>query len=114
MQSQDSPVVLKHNFTQLKAVGETDSLNVIGMSYHTFKYKIASINTNVVLRFEGSDDSTDWFNLDDNRIDITETANGTYKKHKPNFRCDYVRGYLVSESGGSDVTVDIVYIGGKE
>ena len=99
-----------HSFTQLTAAGVTPALNVGELSTHILQYTVAAINTNVVLRFEGSADGTNFFNLSGDNVDVTVVANGT-NAFVYDGRVNYVRGRFVSESGGTAVTVDFVYTG---
>jgi len=102
------------SFTQLTAAGSTDSVKVIGCKNFIYQYTIASINTNVVVRAEGSLDNTNWFNLDTDDADTTQTANGTYAfQHDGDGELCYTRFTFVSESGGTAATIDVVImIGG--
>jgi hypothetical protein len=97
-------------FTQLTAPGVTISRNVGELSEHVLQYTVAAINTNVVLRAEGSNDGTNFFNLNVDNADITVTANETnafvYKG-----KVNYIRGRFVSEAGGTAATVDFNYTG---
>lgn len=99
------------SFVQLTEVGSTESYSCIDFLHHTLQYKVASIDTNVVIRAEGSLDGDNWFNLDANEIDTTQTADGTYA-FIFNGKIKYIRFTFVSESGGTDATIDIVYFGG--
>lgn len=65
-----------------------------------FQVTVASIGTNVVVRFEGSLDGTNFFNLD-SLGDTTITANGTTGYSIQNCPLKAVRGRLVSISGGT-------------
>lgn len=92
---------------QLTAAGVTDVIKMLSCKAFVYQYKVASINTNVVVRIEGSNDNTNFYNLDADEVDTTITANGTYA-----FRFDgevpYSRFRLVSETGGTDATIDVV------
>lgn len=68
---------------------------------------IASINTNVVFRIEGSNDNTNWANLDINNQDTTFTTNGTYAFTFEG--CPQrIRVNFVSESGGTAATITAI------
>ena len=77
---------------------------------HTFAAVVSSINTNVVLRIEGTLDGTNWFNLSDTNADTTITANGTYGFMATGMLYK-IRGNFVSESGGSAAIVEFSYLG---
>lgn len=98
-------------FTQLTAPGNTASEEVIFIKNHTFQVVVASINTNVIVRAEGSLDNTNFFNLADDGADTTITANGTTLMHKPTFSAKFVRLNFVSELGGTTATIDVKYLG---
>lgn len=99
-----------HAFTQLTAAGATAALNVGDLSTHILQYTVAGINDNVVLRMEGSVDGTNFFNLSSEDVDVTVVANGT-NAFVYDGRVNYIRGRFVSESGGTDATVDFSYTG---
>lgn len=65
-----------------------------------FQVKVASVGTSVVVRFEGSLDGVDYFNLNSSGEDFTLTQNGTtgYFLVAP---VQYVRFRLVSVTGGT-------------
>lgn len=83
--------------TSFQALGPQD--NVV------FQVQVSSIGTNVVIRLEGSLDATNWFNLDPVEADTTLTANGTTAYAVTQAPVPYVRGHLVSLSGGSPSVV---------
>jgi hypothetical protein len=64
-----------------------------------FQVTVASIGINVVVRFEGSLDGTNFFALA--ASDTTITANGTTGYNFANFPLKAIRGRLVSISTGS-------------
>ncbi len=102
-------------FDQLTAAGSTDGFEAKHFKNHSFQLVIANINTNVIVRAEGSLDEdladASWFNLDDTESNTTYTANGTYLMHKSNTPLNWVRFTIVSESGGATVTVNVIYKG---
>lgn len=99
-----------YTFTQLTAPGATDALEVKSLKYHTLAYTISAINTNVVLRAEGSLDGTNWFNLDGGNNDVTVSSNMTDAfVYVGNLT--YIRGQFVSETGGTAAKVNFVYSG---
>lgn len=95
----------KNTWAQLTAAGSTAAFSMVGYKRATIAAVVAAINTNVVLRAEGSMDGTNWFNLDANNSDTTITANGTYG-FNVEAAIDNIRLTFVSESGGTAVTVD--------
>lgn len=99
-----------YSFTQLTAPGTTDALEVKSLKYHTLAYTVTSINTNVVLRAEGSLDGTNWFNLDGNDTDVTVSSN-TSNAFVFFGNLSNIRGNFVSETGGTAAKVDFVYSG---
>jgi hypothetical protein len=83
----------------LTAPGATSAQKSTG-AHLTFQVTVADIGTNVVVRFEGSLDGDNYFNLATGQVDYTLTANGTYGYvlYAP---VHYVRVRLVSISGGT-------------
>jgi hypothetical protein len=82
--------------TGFQALGPQDNI--------VFQVAVSSIGTNVVIRLEGSLDATDWFNLHSTG-DVTVTANGVLGYSLVQVPVPYVRGRLVSLSGGSPSVV---------
>ena len=89
--------------TALTAAGTTQSVKVQAAEV-TFQVTVADINTNVVVRFEGSLDDTNFFNLDQASVDTTITANGTYGFALNGMPVRHVRLRLVSLSGSGNST----------
>lgn len=89
----------------LTSAGATDFANSSESDNAVFQITVTSIGTNVVVRFEGSLDATNWFNLDSNNIDSTITANGTYGYSLMQAPVVYMRGRLVSISTGTPTVV---------
>ena len=83
--------------TAFQALGVQDNI--------VFQVTVATIGTNVVIRLEGSLDAINWFNLDTAEADTTLTANGTTAYAVTQAPVPYVRGRLVSLSGGSPSVV---------
>jgi hypothetical protein len=79
--------------TNFQALGVQDNI--------VFQVTVATIGTNVVIRLEGSLDATNWFNLSTAETDTTLTSNGTTAYAVTQAPVPYVRGRLVSFSGGS-------------
>jgi len=97
------------DWTTLSAPGVTaDESFDYALSDHTLQVKVNNIDTDVVVRLEGSIDETGWFPL---AADLTITANGTYAIFASGRPVYYVRGNFVSESGGTAATVKLVYQG---
>jgi len=99
-----------YKFNQLTAPGTSEVTNARSMKSHVCQFVVASIDTNVVIRFEGSLDGTNYFNINPNG-DTTITANGTYAISKSNMPLLNVRVVFVSEAGGTAATVDALYEG---
>ena len=89
----------------LTSAGVTDFANSSESDNAVFQVTVTTIGTNVVVRFEGSLDATNWFNLDSNNVDTTITANGTYGYSMMQAPVPYVRGRLVSISTGTPTVV---------
>ena len=102
------------NLGTLTTPNVTSRIQVDSFSNHTFTYVVTGINTNVVLRPEGSVDGTTYFTLDDDLLDTTLTANGTFMDRKASFYAKYVRVRFVSESGGTNASIKVYYMGGEQ
>lgn len=98
------------NLDTLSAPGVTAALPVSAYQEHVIQCKVTNVNTNVVLRIEGSNDGTNFFNLSETEEDTTITADGTYG-FKYSGLVEYIRVRMVSEDGGTDVTVTSTYSG---
>jgi hypothetical protein len=83
----------------LTAASVTAAQKTAGASM-AFQVTVAGVGTNVVVRFEGSLDNQDYFNLNAAGTDFTITSNGTtgYFLVAP---VKFVRFRLVSISGGT-------------
>ena len=84
----------------LTSAGVTSSIRTTGVDI-VFQVTTSSIGTNVVVRFEGSLDDTNFFNLDQDELDTTITANGTRGFALNGCPTKYVRLRLVSFTGGT-------------
>ena len=93
--------------TSLTAAGTTQSLKVNAQAV-SFQVTVSSIGTNVVLRFEGSLDGTNFANLDENANDTTITADGTTIYSLSGTPVEHVRVRLVSLSGGTPTVATVV------
>jgi len=89
----------------LTAAGVTDFQALGPQDNIVFQVTVSAIGTNVVIRLEGSLDATNWFNLDASEADTTITANGTTAYSVSQVPVPYVRGRLVSLSGGTPSVV---------
>ena len=80
------------------------------LSYYTALVSIFSIDTNVDVRVEASNDGGDNYfnaNLDQGPTDYTRyTANGVYTLEMTNRSYTHVRFRFVDEDGGAAVTLD--------
>jgi hypothetical protein len=88
------------SLSTLTAAGVTLTQTVTGADM-TFQVTVSSIGTNVVIRFEGSLDGTNFFNLSSANVDTTITANGTYGYALSGCPVQFARLRLVSLSGGT-------------
>lgn len=96
--------------TQMTAPGASAWIATGKALNHTVAVTVANIDTNVVVRIEGTIDGTLAFNLSDTDSDTTITANGTYA-FMANGSLTGIRVNFVSESGGTAATVDAKYLG---
>ena len=83
----------------LSSAGVTSAQLTTGATL-TFQVTLADVGTNVVIRFEGSLDDTNYFNLNATNTDTTLLANGStaYYLMAP---VSFVRFRLVSITGGT-------------
>ena len=100
------PAALTTAGTTTTAVNFADKDNAACINI-VFQVTVASISTNVVIRFEGSLDGTNFFNLDSTG-DTTLTANGTTGYSVQNTPLKAVRGRLVSISGGTPTVTFVI------
>jgi hypothetical protein len=100
-----------HTFDQLDAIGVSDAVYVHGLSGHTFQVNVADVDTNVIIRFEGSLDGVNFANISAGNTDETVSADGTYLYTRSDLTVEYMRVRFVSESGSTTPTVDTVYSG---
>jgi len=101
---------------QIAAAGENSSSVFLidsadpGKAFKTvlFQIVIAAITTSLVVRLQGSLDNENWFNASEEDGDCTYTANGAYAiRYDGKGEIRYIRLYFVSETGGTDATIDI-------
>jgi len=93
--------------TSLTATGTTNSIKVNAQAI-TFQVTVSSIGTSVQVRFEGSLDNTNFFNLDDEAQDTTISANGTTGYSLSGTPVEYVRLRLLSITGGTPTVSTVV------
>ena len=93
--------------TQLTAPGTTTARDVSLFRNITVSYTIASINTSVTTRLEGSTDGSNWFNLDPGESNTTVTTNGTFAFILSNVALHRIRLNFISEVGGTAATIDV-------
>ncbi len=110
-----APANMLMTFDQLTAAGSTGSIKMLSddnlycYTNVVFQATIAAINTTVNLVIEGSLDDLNWFYLDEGDNYLTYTANGTHAlQWEGTGEVNYVRFTFVSETGGTDATVDAV------
>lgn len=92
---------------QLTAPGTTASRSFAGYALATIQVDVASINTSVTLRIEGSNNGTTWFNMSTSSTDTVITANGPYGFQFESCP-EFVRVNFVSEVGGTSATIDVI------
>lgn len=89
--------------TDLCVIGDQ---NNAGATNICFQVTVANITTSVVVRFEGSLDGVNFFNLSTG--DTTITANGTTGYKFPDFPLKAVRGNLVTITAGSPTVTFVI------
>jgi hypothetical protein len=89
----------------LSAPGASTAIDSTPYSRIIIWYTVASVDTSVTLRVEGSGDGTNWANLDSLGEDTVITANGSYYFILDNVPAFRVRFNFVSEAGGAAATV---------
>ena len=93
-------------YDQFTAPGNGTAADVKWKRNHVMAFTVASIDTNVVVRMEGSIDGTSFFNLNSQDSDTTITSNGTTCLYVDNIPLKHIRPVFVSESGGTAATID--------
>lgn len=96
-----------HTETLLTVPGVTASRSFDTYTNALFTYLVSSINTSVVVRIEGSNNGTDWINLDPSG-DKVVIANGLDFYQLVGITPAFMRFNFVSESGGSSATIAVV------
>lgn len=104
-----------HVEAQLTAPGNTTTRVANGYNTYLFDYNVATIDTNVVIRFEGStidnpSADADWFNLDSSGSDTTITSDGRDSAAFNLTKLENVRVKFVSELGGTAATIDVTIL----
>ena len=95
---------------QLIAPGNGAAIDTLLGNLHKFVVTIASIDTNVVLRFESSNDGVIYSNMDAANAEFTFTANGSFTFSRADLPAKFVRVVFVSELGGTAATIDTSYV----
>ena len=95
----------------LTAEGVTENGLSYGAQAITYQVTVSGIGTSVVVRFEGSLDSVNYFNLNENSVDTTITANGTTGYCLSGCPINYARLRLVTINGGSQSVATIMGAG---
>lgn len=94
----------------LTAPGITEAVAVYDNNYfstsdYALVVTVTNINTNVVVRLDGSIDGTNYGAMISNTI----TANGTYIYNITGCPVKYIRANFLSESGGTNAVVTFSY-----
>ena len=95
----------------LTAEGVTENGLSYGAQAITYQVTVATIGTSVVIRFEGSLDGVNYFNLNEDITDTTITANGTTCYCLSGCPINYARLRLVTINGGSPSVATIIGAG---
>ncbi|MBE9038331.1 hypothetical protein [aff. Roholtiella sp. LEGE 12411] len=97
--------------TILTAPTTTSNLDVTLYRRITCQFTVASINTSVDVRLEGSCDTV-FFNLSPTNTDTNITANGTYAFILESIALHRIRFRFVTETGGTAATIAVRFVGG--
>jgi len=79
--------------------------NYFSTSDYALVVTVSNINSNVVVRLDGSIDGTNYGPLISNTI----TKNGTYVYNIGNCPMKFIRGNFLAENGGTDAVVTMSY-----
>jgi len=79
--------------------------NYFSTSDYALVVKVTNINTNVVVRLDGSIDGTNYGPMISNTI----TANGTYVYNISGCPMKFIRGNFFAENGGTDAIVTLSF-----
>jgi predicted amidohydrolase len=85
----------------LTSAGLTTVANMEQYDSAVFTVTVANVGASVTVRMEGSLDSSNWFNLDAMEEDSVLAGNGTAGFSIQNAPIPFLRGRLVSISGGT-------------
>lgn len=85
----------------LTAAGLTAVANMEQYDNVVLAVTVVDVGASVTIRIEGSLDNTAWFNLDANEEDSVLAGNGTAGFSVQNAPIPFIRGRLVSISGGT-------------
>ena len=92
-----------------------EDVTEIGLSYGaqaiTYQVTVATIGTSVVIRFEGSLDGVNYFNLNQENADYTILTNGTTGYCLSGCPINYARLRLVTINGGSPSVATVIGAG---
>lgn len=96
------------SFTAQTATGQTTGYTLGGILInHTANLVVTGAPTGCTYRLQGSRDGTNWFNISGTDITCTASAVASYA----NFPAQYVRGNLLTLTGGTTPSVTLQYIG---
>ena len=94
----------------LTAPGNSAAIQTGLNVYHTLVAKVTDVDTNVVLRAEGTIDGTNWFNLKSDATDTTITEDGVYPFLFVGM-LEKIRLVFVSETEATNATIAVSYLG---
>ena len=103
-------------FDQLTAAAQATDAYVDGWRWNNHDFQIKVVlngSTSVEVMAEGSHDGTNWFNLDGAGGTLVLNVSDTYGYYFSNIALVQVRLTFVAETGGSNATIDVSYMGGK-
>ena len=95
----------------LTAAGVTENGLSYGAQAITYQVTVATIGTSVVIRFEGSLDGVNYFNLNQENADYTILTNGTTGYCLSGCPINYARLRLVTVNGGSPSVATVIGAG---
>jgi hypothetical protein len=98
--------------TILTVPNTTSNLDVTLYRRITCQFTVATINTSIDVRLEGSCDGTGFFNLSPTNTDTNITANGTYAFILESIALHLIRFRFVTETGGTAATIAVRFVGG--
>ena len=95
----------------LTAEGVTENGLSYGAQSITYQITVATIGTSVVIRFEGSLNGVNYFNLNQENADYTILTNGTTGYCLSGCPINYARLRLVTINGGSPSVATVIGAG---